>query len=75
MVPSFVPGDHVLTFNWFTPKVGQVIIYKKNSTYFIKRVVKCVDNNVYISGDNKEKSINLGPIKKSEIVGKVLFSY
>ena len=28
MEPSYYEGDHVLTFNWREPKVGDVIVFK-----------------------------------------------
>lgn len=75
MLPSYKPGDHVLTFNWTNVKKGDVVVFCSPTRYFIKRVDKYVDNYVYVSGDNKRQRAKVKPIKADQIVGKVILKY
>jgi SOS-response transcriptional repressor LexA len=78
MLPAYIPGDHVLTFNWVRIKVGDVIVFKiqdRHSVSFLKRVDKIIGEEIYLSGDNKKESSQVKPIKKSQIIGKVILKY
>lgn len=74
------PGQQVLTFNWAyvfsRPKIGDVIVFKKDSKEYIKRVQKIQGNQIYVLGDNAQDSQDsraFGSINKSDIVGKVIY--
>ncbi len=75
MEPAYKPGDHVLTFSWPEIKKGDVIAFKDKGKAYLKRIDKIQDDIVYISGNNKKESAKMGPIKKPQIVGKVIFKY
>lgn len=75
MLPSFCPNDRVLTFNWLFPKIGDVIIFKNQGKYLIKRIVKIKKSKVYVVGDNRSASVKLTPIKIGDVVGKVILKY
>lgn len=75
MIPTFIPGDHVLTFNWIKPKLSDVIVFYKEKKYFIKRVKKIEADLIYIEGDNVKSSASLGPIAKKQIRGRVILKY
>lgn len=75
MLPSYKPGDHVLTFNWGKIAAGNVVVFRAPPRHFIKRVDKYVDNYVYVSGDNERQSTKVEPIKVAQIVGKVILKY
>ena len=75
MMPAFRPGDHVLTFNWGRIDLGDVVVFNLEGKNLIKRVDKIVDNCLYISGDNKKQSSKMEPVKKDQIVGKVILKY
>ena len=75
MMPAFRPGDHVLTFNWGRIDPGDVVVFNLEGKNLIKRVDKIVDNCLYISGDNKKQSSKMEPVKKDQIVGKVILKY
>ena len=91
MLPSYRPGDHVLTYNWGKIGKGDVVVFRAPPGHFIKRVDKYVDpsirkltqgkhynkvyNYVYVSGDNKRQSAKVKPIKAARIVGKVILKY
>jgi len=75
MIPAFRPDDHVLTLNWTQPKVSDVVVFKDNDRYFLKRIIKIKKNLFYVSGDNKKESLVLGPMVKKQVVGKVILKY
>lgn len=75
MLPAFASGDRVLTFNWGKLKANNVVVFRQDDKYFIKRIDKFVDNYVYISGDNRSKSSKMKPVKRELIVGKVILKY
>lgn len=75
MEPSFREGNHVLTFNWVRPKVGDVIVFRVSNSFVVKRVRRMSGQNIFVEGDNKKMSSKLGPIKIGQIVGKVIFKY
>lgn len=75
MLPLYRHGDRVLTWNWGQIRKDDVVVFKSKEKYFIKRIDKFVDNYVYISGDNKKEDVEMGPVKKNQIVGKVILKY
>lgn len=74
MEPIFYEGDHVLTFNWTEPKFGDVVVFKKNETLYLKRISGFNKNSLLVSGDSKASS-NIGKVAKDEIIGKVIWKY
>ena len=43
--------------------------------FLIKRIDKIDGGFVLVSGDNKEKSLKLGAIKKDQVIGRVILKY
>jgi phage repressor protein C with HTH and peptisase S24 domain len=72
MLPTYKPGDQVLTFNWYSSKVGDVIVFKKDGMNMIKRVKKIENNKFYLEGDNQKESSKIGWIEKKYLIGKVV---
>ena len=75
MEPSYNPGDHVLTFNWYEPRKNDVIIFRTGDKYYLKRVDRVSEGLFYVSGDNKRKTTGIGPVKRAQIVGKIILKY
>lgn len=75
MVPTFIPGDHVLTFNWGKFKAGDAIVFAQGDKNYIKRISKVAGDLYYVGGDNPVDSAQLGPIEKVKILGKVILKY
>lgn len=75
MEPYLRQGDHVLTFNWVKVEAGYVIVFKVSDEYFVKRVKKIAGKNIFVEGDNKKMSLGLGPIRREQIVGRVVLKY
>lgn len=79
MLPTLKPGQSVLCFNWayvfVKPKIGDVVVLRKNEKDIIKRILECSDREFFVVGDNEKESTdsrNFGFINKADIVGKVI---
>ncbi len=75
MEPNFYEGDHVLTLNWIKPKVNDVVVFKNEGNFYLKRITKIKRDLFYVGGDNLKRSSRFGVIKKSQIIGKVVMKY
>lgn len=75
MLPTYKSGDRVLTFNWFDFGASDVVVFELLTKKYIKRVTKIINDLVYVAGDNYSKSAVIGPIKKADVVGKVIWKY
>ena len=75
MMPVFKPGDHVSTFNWTKPGNGDIIVFRDEYKYLLKRVKEVRNELIIASADNKEASTKIFKIKLSQVVGKVLIKY
>jgi len=75
MMPAFKSGDHILTFNWISANVGDVVVFREKFKDFLKRIDKIENRQAFVSGDNKKESAKFGPISQKEIVGKVILKY
>lgn len=74
-MPGYKPGDHVLTFNWIVPIIGDVVVFKQGGKHYIKRIVSVLDDLVELQGDNKSKSSSVNPVRLQQIVGRVILKY
>lgn len=79
MLPTLKPGQNVLVFNWayifLKPKVGEIIVIRKNGKDMVKRIQKVHDREYFVQGDNDKESADsrsFGPIRSAEIIGKVI---
>ena len=80
MFPTLKPGQDVLVFNWSylfsKPRIGDIVVIRKNGKDIIKRIQKILDREYFVEGDNKKQSTdsrNFGPIDKSQLIGKVIW--
>lgn len=77
MLPKLEPTDIVITSSFpyilNNPKVGDVIVFKKKEKVIIKRISKTTNDKVYVEGDNRDDSLDVGWVHKKDIIGKVLF--
>lgn len=76
MLPKFFPDDIIvvstLPYFFTSPKVGDVILFKKNGKRFLKRISNIQKERVSVRGDNKNDSLTVGDIQKKDIMGKVV---
>lgn len=75
MEPAFFDGDHVLTFNWIKPKIGDVVVFKSENILKIKRIQKILGTRILVHGDNRKSSTEEKPIKPGDLIGKVILKY
>ncbi len=75
MLPSFAPSDHLLTFNWVRPKVGDVVVLKIGNKNYLKRVKKILGDQIFTAGDNQKESARMVPIDIKQVIGKVILKY
>lgn len=80
MLPTLKVGDKVLIssfpYMFSTPKIGDIIVFKKNGKNFIKRITGVTPQGFIVAGDNSFDSISskkLGVISKKLILGKVVY--
>ena len=77
MLPTLKSGQDVLVWCWFlNPKAGDIVVVNKTGRDIVKRISKINDRYILIIGDNSKESTdsrNFGWIKKSEIIGKVIW--
>lgn len=82
MLPTYKPREQVLSFNWYyffkNPQKGDVIVFKKDGRYLVKRIQKILGQDVFVEGDNQAESTDsreFGPIKRSQIIGKIVLVF
>lgn len=76
MSPFLKTRDRVLVIRFLKPKIGDVVVFKFNKRYYIKRVAQIKDNEYFVTGDNKKESVDsrrFGWIDKKDIIGKVIY--
>ena len=79
MYPMFKDGNNVLLFRWAflfnSPKKNDIVVFTHNNKYLMKRVVKVSKDKYFLSGDNRNDSLDshhLGFIHRNQIIGKVI---
>jgi nickel-type superoxide dismutase maturation protease len=85
MEPEFKAGDHLwaskLFYRLFKPKVGEVVVLRdpRDGRLILKRIWEVKAGGYYfVGGDNEKASTDsrtFGPVKKEDIIAKVLFKY
>ena len=78
MWPALVRNDLVLVYKWAKIKEDDIVLYSSPEKDYVKRVVKIEDGAYFLEGDNKKFSTDsrkFGPVKKKDIVGKVILKY
>jgi len=76
MLPEFKPGSTLIIssipYSVSSPKIGDVVLFKRRDKMMIKRVKKVLNKKFFVEGDNKKDSLEIGWITKSDITGKVI---
>lgn len=76
MKPWLRHGSIVISMKYFfrKPKIGDVIVFKSNEKYIIKRIKGIDGKYIRAAGDNIEDSTDFRIIDK-DIVGKVIMRF
>lgn len=81
MLPTLKMGQDVLVFNWAyffsNPKIGHIVVVKVDGKEMVKRIQTINGRTYFVQGDNPKDSLDsrkLGPIKKSDVLGKVIWT-
>lgn len=56
-----------------SPKVGDIVVFRNNGKYIIKRIKSSKYGKYEIKGDNKSDSKDFGLLDKKDIIGKVIY--
>lgn len=76
MLPKFPPEDIIivstLPYFFISPKVGDVILFKKNGKRYLKRISQIEKEKISVLGDNKKDSLAIADIEKRDIIGKII---
>lgn len=78
MVPFLKPGDEVLIWKFLKPKIKNVVVFKRDNKFYIKRVSRIKDDKYFVLGDNEKESIDsrkFGWIDKKDIIGKIVYKF
>ena len=62
-----------LPYIFFEPKIGDNIIFRNNDKIIVKKLVEIRNNMYFINGINKQDSKKFRPLKRIEILGKVIW--
>lgn len=79
MEPTLNNGQVVWVNNWAylinKIKIGDIVVFEKNSKALIKRVAKINGKSVSLMGDNRSDSLDsrdFGKVSNDKILGKVI---
>lgn len=79
MMPYLKPGDRVIVSSipclFKKPKIGDVVVVKDKKTgrILIKRIVLIENGKLSLEGDNKSDSLKIEPVKRKDILGRMIF--
>ena len=71
MRPTYHPGDVLLGWRWFRPKVGQVVVAQAERVV-IKRVEKFDGDQFWLSGDNKALSSGTRKVDRGQVEALII---
>jgi len=74
MLPTYQPGDVLITWSWFRPRVGQVVI-SSHERNLVKRIREISGRAVWLEGDNRAASTDsrqFGPVDVKQISSRVV---
>lgn len=77
MEPTLREGSKLLVGQWAylfkEPKVGDIVLFKYQGRYFIKRIRATSGEEIEVEGDNKSDSLKIDAIRKKDLIGKVIY--
>lgn len=80
MEPKLKNGEKVLVsfipYLFNKPKVNDIIVFRINDRFYIKRIEEKKDDKYFVKGDNKKDSLDskyFGSISQNQIIAKVIY--
>ena len=78
--PELIPGKRYLATNLLKPKIGDFIVFqnpKNRKEMFVKKVSEVKNDSYFVEGTVSwaTGSEDFGPVNKSLVLGKILFTY
>lgn len=77
MLPTLKPSQEIiissLPYFFSEPKTGDLVAFKSEGQYIIKRIKFTKSDEYKVEGDNKTDSRDYGWINKNSIIGKVVY--
>jgi phage repressor protein C with HTH and peptisase S24 domain len=76
MLPTLHDRQIILGTSILKPKTGRIIVFNHDKLEKIKRLKSLEDNNLYVVGDNADKSVDsrcFGKIQLKDYLGRVIF--
>lgn len=73
MMPDLPPGKIVIASGWLPIGVGDVVIARAEGKDIIKRVRAISVDKLELAGDNASDSTDYGSIKKSQVMGRLIW--
>jgi signal peptidase I len=79
MEPEMKDGSFFLAssipYFFIYPKKGDRIVFKNRDKNIVKKIIKIENRMYFIEGLNKSDSLKLDPIKRNEILGKIIWTF
>lgn len=57
------------------PKVGDNIVFKNQNIIIVKKIIKIENDRFVVKGKNLSDSKEFDPIKRQEILGKLIWTF
>lgn len=80
MSPTYLENESVIVssipYFFIKPKKRDIVVFKRNTKFYIKRIKDINENKYFLTGDNKIDSLDsrkLGFINREQIKGKVIY--
>lgn len=79
MEPKIANGSFFLAssipYFFNNPKVEDVIVFKNKNKNIVKKIIKIKNRMYFVEGLNKSDSLKFDPIKRKEILGKIIWIF
>lgn len=75
MLPAYAPGDTLVGWCWFTPRVGRVVVARHGGRPLIKRITAISEQGVWLEGDNPGHSTDsrhFGPLNRAHLEAHII---
>ena len=77
MVPTLKPGQEILVsslpFFFRNPSTGDLIAFKNENQFIVKRIMEVKGDRVLVKGDNTGDTKDYGWVERKKIIGKVIY--